>query len=127
MIDKIRELNAVSGGRLLVTPDPREAVRGANAVYTDIWASMGWEHEAAARRKVFIPYQVNAALMAEAESGAFFMHDLPAHRGEEVTDDVMDGSSSICFDQAENRLHTQKAIILESLGLTDAAVPALSR
>src|SRR5690606_30978919 len=98
---------------------PREAVRGANAVYTDIWASMGWEKETAERSTAFRPYQLNAAIMAEAEPGAFVMHDLPAHRGEEITDDVMDGPTSIVFDQAENRLHAQKAIVLECLGLID--------
>lgn len=126
VVEKVEQLNRVSGGRLLVTADAREAVRGANAVYTDIWASMGWEHEAAARRKVFLPYQVNSSLMAEAAPDAFFMHDLPAHRGEEVTDEVMDGPNSICFDQAENRLHIQKTIILECCGLSGEAASSLS-
>lgn len=127
VVAKVEEINRSSGGRLLITTDPREAVRHANAVYTDVWASMGQEHEAAARRRTFLSYQVNARLMAEAEPGAFFMHDLPAHRGEEVTDDVMDGPNSICFDQAENRLHAQKVVILESLGLISEVAPALAR
>ncbi len=118
-IDEFNALAATSGARLLITDDPREAVKGANAVYTDIWASMGWENEAAERSAIFRPYQLNSAIMAEADKGAFVMHDLPAHRGEEITDDVMDGSNSIVFDQAENRLHAQKAIILECLGLSD--------
>jgi ornithine carbamoyltransferase len=110
------KLNGGSGGSLHVVTDPREAVRGANAVYTDIWASMGQESEAAARKKVFKSYQVNAKLMKEAAPGAFFMHDLPAHRGEEVTNEVMDGPASIVFDQAGNRLHIQKAIMLDCMG-----------
>ena len=125
-VAEVEAINRLSGGKLLVTTDPREAVRGANAVYTDIWASMGQEREAETRRKVFQAYQVNAALMAEAERGAFFMHDLPAHRGEEVTDEVMDGPTSICFDQAENRLHAQKAVILHCLGLVENAKAELA-
>lgn len=113
--------NAVSGGKLIVTADPREAVAGANAVYTDVWASMGEEHEAEERKQVFQSYQVNAKLMKLAAPGAYVMHDLPAHRGEEITDEVMDGPNSIIFDQAENRLHIQKAIILECLGLREKA------
>ncbi|MGB9751550.1 MAG: ornithine carbamoyltransferase [Roseiflexus castenholzii] len=100
-----------------VTPSPVEAVLGADAVYTDVWTSMGQEHEAARRRPVFQPYQVNAALMTHTRSGALFMHCLPAHRGEEVTPDVIDGPQSVVFEQAENRLHVQKALILTLLGL----------
>ena len=85
---------------------------GAQAVYTDVWASMGQEEEAAARAKIFAPYQVNAALMKQAAPDAVFLHCLPAHRGAEVTDEVMDSPRSIVFDQAENRLHVQKAILL---------------
>jgi ornithine carbamoyltransferase len=96
--------------------DPYEAVRGADAVYTDVWASMGEESEAAQRRGVFMPYQVNAALMAAAKPGALFMHCLPAHRGEEVTADVIESPTSVVFDQAENRLHTQKALLAILLG-----------
>jgi ornithine carbamoyltransferase len=118
-IDEFNAIAANSGAKLHLTVDPREAVQGANAVYTDIWASMGWENEAAERSGIFRPYQLNAAVMAEAEKDAFVMHDLPAHRGEEITDDVMDGPNSIVFDQAENRLHAQKAIVLECLGLCD--------
>jgi ornithine carbamoyltransferase len=86
-------------------------VSGADAVYTDVWASMGQESEAAARRAIFAPYQVNGELMSQAAAGALFMHCLPAHRGEEVTDEVIDSDISIAFDQAENRLHTQKALL----------------
>jgi ornithine carbamoyltransferase len=91
---------------------PEEAVAGAQAVYTDVWASMGQEGEAAARAKTFASYQVNEALMKRAAPDALFMHCLPAHRGAEVTDAVMDSPRSIVFDQAENRLHVQKAILL---------------
>lgn len=93
-----------------------EAVSGAQAVYTDVWASMGQEGEAAQREKLFAPYQVNEALMACAAPGGVFLHCLPAHRGLEVTDAVMDAPSSIVYDQAENRLHVQKAILLTLLG-----------
>ena len=99
------------GGGVRVTGDPIEAVSAAGAVYTDVWTSMGQEDEAATRRRIFLPYQVNAALMAEAPSNALFMHCLPAHRGDEVTDEVIDSPASVVFDQAENRLHAQKALL----------------
>jgi ornithine carbamoyltransferase len=99
------------GGGVRVTNDPAEAVAGAHAVYTDVWASMGQEDEAARRDALFRPYQVNAALMARAPEDALFMHCLPAHRGDEVTDDVIDSPASVVFDQSENRLHTQKALL----------------
>jgi ornithine carbamoyltransferase len=102
---------ARSGGRLELTNDPVAAVKEADAVYTDVWTSMGQEAEGDDRRRLFTPYQVNAALMSHAASGALFMHCLPAHRGEEVTDEVIDSSASVVFDQAENRLHTQKALL----------------
>ena len=102
---------ARSGGGVRVTSDPIEAVSEAGAVYTDVWASMGQEGEADSRDALFRPYQVNAALMAHAPEGALFMHCLPAHRGDEVTDEVIDSPVSIVFDQSENRLHTQKALL----------------
>jgi ornithine carbamoyltransferase len=105
------------GGGVEVTSDPGAAVARAGAVYTDVWASMGQENEAAARRELFLPYQVNASLMALAPKGALFMHCLPAHRGDEVTDEVMDSPASIVFDQSENRLHTQKALLMFLFGL----------
>ena len=108
--DSITRL-AASGGALEVASDPAQGVRGADAVYTDVWTSMGQESEATARDAVFQPYQVNGALMARAEPGALFMHCLPAHRGEEVTDEVIDSPASVVFDQAENRLHVQKALL----------------
>ena len=99
------------GGGVRVTNDPAEAVAQASAVYTDVWASMGQEGEAESRRTLFQPYQVNAALMATAPEDAIFMHCLPAHRGDEVTDEVIDSPMSVVFDQSENRLHTQKALL----------------
>ena len=95
--------------------DPREAASGADAVYTDVWTSMGQEVEAAKRRRIFKPYQVNSALMTVTAGGALFMHCLPAHRGEEVSEDVFESAASVVFDQAENRLHTQKALLLTLL------------
>ena len=102
---------ARGGGTVTTTNDPIEAVAGADAVYTDGWTSMGQEKQAEVRERVFQPYQVNEALMARAGAGTFFMHCLPAHRGLEVTDAVMDSPTSIIFDQAENRLHAQKALL----------------
>jgi ornithine carbamoyltransferase len=90
-----------------------EAVREADVIYTDVWASMGQEAEAAQRAQVFPPYQVNAALVAKAKPDVIVMHCLPAHRGQEITDDVADGPHSVLWDQAENRMHAQKAILVE--------------
>jgi len=98
-------------GEIAITHDIGVGVRNADVVYTDVWASMGQEEEAMAREKVFAPYQVNAALMAKAKPGALFMHCLPAHRGSEVTAEVIDGPCSLVFDEAENRLHAQKAVM----------------
>jgi ornithine carbamoyltransferase len=109
-------LAEVSGARLEVTNDPAVAVSGAQAVYTDVWTSMGHERESAKRRKHFAGHQVNEALMAQARPDAVFMHCLPAKRGEEVTDEVIESGQSIVFDQAENRLHAQKALLLMMLG-----------
>ena len=108
--DGVRQL-AGHGGTLDLLADPVAAVTGADAVYTDVWTSMGQEHEAGGRRAIFGAYQVNADLMAHASPGALFMHCLPAHRGDEVTDDVIDSPASVVFDQAENRLHVQKALL----------------
>ena len=110
-----REEGAKAGSTLLITADPAEAVAGADVVYTDTWASMGQEAEAHSRKLVFRPYQVNAELFAKAKPDALFMHCLPAHRGEEVTDEVIDSPNSVVFDEAENRLHAQKAIMLEMM------------
>ncbi|MGH2393293.1 MAG: ornithine carbamoyltransferase [Candidatus Limnocylindria bacterium] len=104
------------GGQLAITADPREAATGADVLYTDTWISMGQEAEREQRREVFSRYQVNDTLVGFAKPTALVMHCLPAHRGEEITDAVLDGPHSIVLDQAENRLHAQKAIILALLG-----------
>lgn len=98
--------------RATVVHDPVKAAAEADIIYTDVWASMGQEAEAAQRKKIFAPYQVNAGLMKKAKKGALVMHCLPAHRGEEITDEVIDSPASIVFDQAENRLHIQKGIMV---------------
>ncbi len=105
-----------SGGRIEVVHEPGEAVRGADVVYTDVWVSMGMEKEREERERTFRPYQINAQLTAMAKPDAIVMHCLPAHRGLEITDDVIDGPQSVVFDQAENRLHAQKAILARFLG-----------
>lgn len=97
--------------KIRITDDPRKAVEGAHVIYTDVWASMGQEREAAKRAEVFQPFQINRELVQRAAKDVLVMHCLPAHRGEEITDEVIDGSHSIVWDQAENRLHVQKAIL----------------
>ncbi len=104
-----------SGATIEVVHDAAQGVANADAVYTDVWASMGQEEEAAERRKIFLPFQVNEDLMAKAKSDAMFMHCLPAHRGDEVTDGVIDAANSFVFQEAENRLHAQKAIMYQRL------------
>lgn len=111
-----REIASSTRALITVMRDPKEAVRTADAIYTDVWASMGQEHEAEQRKQVFMPYQVNAELLKAAKPGAIVMHCLPAHRGEEITDEVMDGAQSVVFDQAENRLHAQKAVLAALIG-----------
>jgi len=106
---------AQTGATISLVGDPRDAVRAADVVYTDTWTSMGQEDEAEERRRVFAPYQVNAALLACASPDAGVMHCLPAHRGEEITNEVADGPQSWLFDQAENRMHAQKAILVDLL------------
>jgi ornithine carbamoyltransferase len=116
IIHKAIEIAEQTGGSITLTQDPVKAVTGADAVYTDVCVSMGFEHEATKRAPIFKPYQVNEALMAHAKADAVFMHCLPAHRGAEVTDAVLDGPQSVVFDQAENRMHAQKALLLMLLG-----------
>lgn len=106
-------------GSIELFRDPREAVRNADAVYTDAWFSMGQETEEDARKPIFAPYQVNARLLAYAAPHALVLHDLPAHRGQEITDELMDGPSSVIYDQAENRLHAQKALLVHLLAPRD--------
>ena len=117
IIVQAKEDGRETGFGLLITGDPAEAVQKADAVYTDTWTSMGQEDEKEERKKIFIPFQVNRELMAQAKPDALFMHCLPAHRGEEVTDEVIDSSQSVVLDQAENRLHIQKAIMLLLRGM----------
>lgn len=100
-----------SGGRIRLTRDPAEAVAGADVINTDVWASMGKEDEAEDRKKVFMPYQVNAGLLESAAKGAIVLHCLPAHRGEEITADVLEGPNSVVWDQSENKLHMHKAVL----------------
>ncbi len=111
VVEEATAIARETGGTVAVVDDPREAVRGADAVYTDVWVSMGQEAEREERLAVFRPYQVNAGLMALADERAVVLHCLPAHKGEEVTEEVFEGPQSVVFDQAENRLHVQKAIL----------------
>ena len=104
-----------NGGKVMITRSAEDAVRGVDAIVTDCWVSMGQEHRARGHN-VFLPYQVNSDLMKLANPDALFMHCLPAHRGEEVTDEVIDGPNSVVFDEAENRLHAQKAVLAWCLG-----------
>lgn len=114
-----REDGRDTGFVLTLTNSPEEAVSGADAVYTDVWASMGQESEKEARALIFAPFQVNARLMARAKKDALFMHCLPAHRGDEVTNEVIDAPYSVVYDEAENRLHAQKAILISLMGDKD--------
>ena len=111
VVSKAKEEGKSSRCKVKVTNDPKEAVRDADIIYTDVWASMGKEKEHEKRVKIFKPYQVNGKLIKEAKKDYLFMHCLPAHRGEEVTDEVADSKNSVIFDQAENKLHTQKALM----------------
>src|SRR5262249_38260154 len=110
-----RRIGKKTGAIIEVTEDEVSAATGANAIYTDVWASMGQEDQAALRKKIFAPYQVNQKLFALAASDGVFMHCLPAHRGEEVAAEVIDSPHSVVYDQAENRMHVQKAILLSLL------------
>jgi len=112
VLDLARALGSETGASIKATHDPMQAVGGAHAVYTDVWTSMGQEYAAHLRNQVFAPYRVTKDLMAAADPGALFMHCLPAHRGQEVTDEVIDSPQSIVYDQAENRLHAQKALMI---------------
>ncbi|PWT90341.1 MAG: ornithine carbamoyltransferase, partial [Acidobacteria bacterium] len=116
VVDFSTELAKKTGGSVTIVTDPKEAVKNADCVYTDVWASMGQEKEYLERKKVFGGYQVNKELFSLAKKDAVFLHCLPAHRGDEVTDDVIDSPNSAAWDEAENRLHCQKAIMLMLLG-----------
>ena len=125
--DRILELAQgyaqASNAEIMCTDDPRAAVSGADIVYTDVWTSMGQEAEYAERCRVFASYRVDDSLMSLAKNDAIFMHPLPAHRGDEVTDSVIDSPQSAVFDQAENRLHVQKALLAKMLGGLEIPLP----
>ena len=116
IVAQAQALAGVSGAQLAISNDPSEAVSGAQAVYTDVWASMGYEHEQDERLADFAQFQVNQKLLAQAGDDAVFLHCLPAKRGQEVTDEVIESDQSVVFDQAENRLHVQKALLLMLIG-----------
>jgi len=116
IVAQARAIANVTGSHVTLVNDPVTAVKDADAIYTDVCTSMGFEHEATKRAPIFKPYQVNEALLAHASANAVFMHCLPAHRNAEVTDAVLDGPQSVVFDQAENRMHAQKALLLMLLG-----------
>ncbi|MDM7999689.1 MAG: ornithine carbamoyltransferase [Dehalococcoidia bacterium] len=111
-----KKLASESGARITTVSEPRRAVAGADVVYTDVWVSMGQEAESEMRRRAFAAYQVDAALLSKAKEGAVFMHPLPGHHGEEIAEGLLDHPQSVVFDQAENRLHIQKAILVRALG-----------
>lgn len=113
LLEKVEGLCRASGGSYRQTYDPHEAVRDADVIYTDVWVSMGEEDQADEKRKPFLPYQVNAALLASAPATCVVTHCLPAHPGEEITQEVMDSPRYVAFDEAENRLHAQKAVLLK--------------
>ena len=115
-VSTIKELGAKSGGVFNINPDPAQAVSGADVIYTDVWTSMGQEAESERRLRDFAGYQVDIKLLSHVDDNAIFMHPLPAHRGEEVSDEVMEHPCSVVFDQAGNRLHAQKAVLARLLG-----------
>ncbi len=114
-----KEYAAGSGSVLVCTDKAQEAAKGADVIYTDVWTSMGQEEESEKRRRDFADYQINEDIMNQGKEDVIFMHPLPAHHGEEVTDDVLYGPCSVVFDQAENRMHAQKALLAEMLGGLD--------
>jgi ornithine carbamoyltransferase len=116
LVDRAKSIAAINGTQVIVTRSPQEAVSQAHVVYTDVWASMGQETESDARMPVFWPYQVNQELLTLTDPNSIVLHCLPAHRGEEITDDVLEGSKSRVWDQAENRMHAQKALLVSVLG-----------
>jgi len=116
MLSKARDLAYTTGASIVCTEEPDEAVSGADVVYTDVWTSMGQEAEVEQRRQAFARYQVNSRLLSLAHGDAILMHPLPAHRGQEVDEGILDGPQSVVFDQAENRMHVQKALLLQILG-----------
>jgi len=120
-----RDYAATSGAEIFCTEEPHLAVSGADVVYTDVWASMGQEAEADQRRQIFTNYQVNNELLSSAKEDAILMHPLPAHYGEEVTEDILNSPQSVVFDQAENRMHLQKALLAGMLGSLEIPLTSL--
>ncbi len=116
IVDRARSIAAINGTEVVVTQSPQEAVSNVHVVYTDVWASMGQEAEADTRLPVFQPYQVNRELLTLTDPDSIVLHCLPAHRGEEITEDVLEGTRSLVWDQAENRLHAQKSLLVSVLG-----------
>ncbi len=114
--DAASEMSVDTKAKITVTTDPKQAVKGAQVIYADTWVSMGQEEDAKKRLTIFENYQINSKITASADKKYIFMHCLPAHRGQEVTEDIIDGPHSVIFDQAENRLHVQKAVLLRLLG-----------
>jgi ornithine carbamoyltransferase len=121
VVDRARLEAASTGASIEIGEDPRVAVKEADVVYTDVWISMGREREQARRLKALAPYQLNGRLLQRAKPDAIVLHCLPAHRGEEITADVLDGPQSVVLDQAENRLHMQKAILVQLLSRKKAS------
>lgn len=115
-VEHAKKAGLTTGANVVITRSPQEAVANADVVYTDTWVSMGMESEKELRSKIFMPYQVNETLMAQAKADAIFLHCLPAYRGYEVTEGVIDGPQSVVFDEAENRLHAQKAVLVKLMG-----------
>ncbi len=122
VVEQARREAASTGGQIVLTSDPTEAARDADALYTDVWTSMGQEHETARRRSDFVSYRIDQRLLDLARPEAIVLHDLPAHRGEEITDDVIEGPQSVVFQQAGNRLHAQKAVLLWLMAEADEHV-----
>ncbi len=116
IVENAKKYAAKNGGTITLTHNPKVAAENANVIYTDVWASMGQEEESAKRIKDFQGYQVDSSIMALADKDAVFMHCLPAHRGEEVSEEVLESKASVIFDEAENRLHVQKAILIDCIG-----------
>ena len=116
IVQLVKKEAKVSGATINIFNDPKEAAAGADVLYTDVWASMGQEEEAAKRKEVFKNFQINDNLLSLANKGALVMHCLPAHRGEEITAEVIDSPNSVVFDEAENRMHVQKAVLIKLLG-----------
>ncbi len=116
VVERAEEIAAATGGSILVTDDPVRAVRGADAVATDTWVSMGLEGEASEREALFVPFRLDEALLGQASPSAVAMHCLPAYRGKEISAEVIDGDASVVWDEAENRLHAQKALLVWLLG-----------